>query len=58
LKNMKKIADARFFRSIYSFFLTFWKWEKWEKCPKNRIFSYFFLCSGRPNACFRCYAQC
>ena len=43
LKNMKKSADARFFRSIYSFFCTFknvQNQKKTEKCPKNRIFPY------------------
>ena len=42
-KNMEKSADARFFRSIYSFFWTFLNVQnpkKMEKCPKNRIFPY------------------
>ena len=42
-KNIKKCADARFFRSIYSFFSLFENGKnpkKSKKCPKNHIFPY------------------
>jgi len=50
LKNMKKSAYARFFRSIYSFFCTFLKCPKSEKIGKMAEKSCFFkfflmLCS-------------
>jgi hypothetical protein len=49
LGKHEKSADARFFRSIYSFFFTFQnekKSKKMEKYPKNHIFSSFSLCSA------------
>jgi hypothetical protein len=42
-ENMKNCAYARFFRSIYSFFLFFENVQnpkKTEKCPKNCVFPY------------------
>jgi len=42
-ENTEKNADARFFRSIYSFFSLFENGKnpkKSEKYPKNRIFPY------------------
>jgi hypothetical protein len=43
LKNTKKSAYARFFRSIYSFFCTFLKCPKSEKIGKMAEKSCFFM---------------
>jgi hypothetical protein len=40
-KNTKKSADARFFRSIFSFFSLFWKLKNSKKIKKIPIFSFF-----------------
>ena len=50
LKNIEKSADARFFRSIYSFFFTFLKCPKSKKIgkmsKKTHFFKFFLMLCG------------
>jgi len=60
-KTCKNVLMLVFFGPFTRFFALFKMGknpEKSEKCPKNRIFSIFSLCSATLFPIFQCYTKC